>query len=215
MEKKYQIIYIWSFIIIGAIILILLYTPTGGNISKTNSINNSNIIINPTVDFESGIINSQNKRVIVKHQPLINNFYSSQNFSSNSNYSLVSENDKQQLPQSKSLLIVDSETNYRKSKNYKKNTDDTRYSSPVSFTSPFSSSSKVSSEPRNLTNITSIAEPFSETTSDNSVMQKGVESTSSLLDPGDDPVNPLPIGKGIIPFFIFAALYSIIIKFRK
>jgi hypothetical protein len=55
MEKKYQIIYIWSFIIISGVILLLLYTPLGGDIHYAAYKEQNRYAVSPGVNYERQI----------------------------------------------------------------------------------------------------------------------------------------------------------------
>jgi hypothetical protein len=55
MEKKYQIIYIWSFIIISGVILLLLYTPLGGDIHYAAYREQNRYAVSPGVNYERQI----------------------------------------------------------------------------------------------------------------------------------------------------------------
>ncbi len=57
MEKKYQIIYIWSFIIISGIILLLLYTPLGGDLHYAAYSEQSRYAVSPGVNFDRQVGN--------------------------------------------------------------------------------------------------------------------------------------------------------------
>lgn len=57
MEKKYQKLYIWSFIIISGIILTMLYTPLGGNL-HSSAYGDYNNYSSPGVNFNGGIGNA-------------------------------------------------------------------------------------------------------------------------------------------------------------
>lgn len=55
MEKKYQIIYIWSFIIISGIILLLLYTPLGGDLHDAAYREQGRYTVSPGVNYSSQV----------------------------------------------------------------------------------------------------------------------------------------------------------------
>jgi|GEM_PF-2552265 len=55
MEKKYQIIYIWSFLIISGIILLLLYTPLGGDLHYAAYNEQGRYNVAPGVNFSSQV----------------------------------------------------------------------------------------------------------------------------------------------------------------
>lgn len=55
MEKKYQIIYIWSFLIISGIILLLLYTPLGGDLHYSAYNEQGRYNVAPGVNYSSQI----------------------------------------------------------------------------------------------------------------------------------------------------------------
>ncbi|MBN2766164.1 MAG: hypothetical protein JXR27_07285 [Paludibacteraceae bacterium] len=57
MEKKYQKLYIWSFIIISGIILLMLYTPLGGDLHNSTYGNYDNYS-SPGVNFNGRINNA-------------------------------------------------------------------------------------------------------------------------------------------------------------
>ncbi len=55
MEKKYQIMYIWSFIIISGIILLLLYTPMGGKLHYAAYSEQDRYSVAPGVNYSSQV----------------------------------------------------------------------------------------------------------------------------------------------------------------
>lgn len=55
MERKYQIIYIWSFIIVSAVVLILLYTPMGGNLHKAAYGEQYRYTVAPGVNYQTQV----------------------------------------------------------------------------------------------------------------------------------------------------------------
>lgn len=55
MERKYQIIYIWSFIIISGIVLLLLYTPLGGNLHYAAYSEESRYNVAPGVNYQTQV----------------------------------------------------------------------------------------------------------------------------------------------------------------
>lgn len=55
MEKKYRIIYIWSFIIVSGIILLLLYTPLGGDLHYAAYSEQSRYAVAPGVNYQSQV----------------------------------------------------------------------------------------------------------------------------------------------------------------
>lgn len=57
MEKKYQKLYIWSFIIISGLVLAMLYTPLGGNL-YTSTYGNYDKYTNPGVNYNGRIGNA-------------------------------------------------------------------------------------------------------------------------------------------------------------
>ena len=57
MEKKYQKLYIWSFIIISGLVLAMLYTPLGGNLHNSTYGNYDNYTT-PGVNFNGRIGNA-------------------------------------------------------------------------------------------------------------------------------------------------------------
>jgi len=55
MEKKYQIIYIWSFIIISGLILLLLYTPLGGDLHNAAYREQYRYNVSPGVNYSNQV----------------------------------------------------------------------------------------------------------------------------------------------------------------
>jgi len=55
MEKKYQIMYTWSFIIISGIILLLLYTPMGGKLHYAAYSEQGRYAVAPGVNYSSQV----------------------------------------------------------------------------------------------------------------------------------------------------------------
>ena len=57
MERRFQKIYVWSFIIVAGIVMLLLYTPIGGNLYTWNG-DDQLYQLQPGVDFNKRITNS-------------------------------------------------------------------------------------------------------------------------------------------------------------
>lgn len=55
MGRKYQIIYIWSFIIVSGVVLLLLYTPMGGNLHKAAYGEKNRYMVAPGVNYQTQV----------------------------------------------------------------------------------------------------------------------------------------------------------------
>lgn len=55
MERKYQIIYIWSFIIVSGVVLLLLYTPMGGDLHKAAYGERYRYMVAPGVNYQTQV----------------------------------------------------------------------------------------------------------------------------------------------------------------
>ena len=64
MEKKYQTIYVLSFVIVAGFILLLLYTPLGGGLHKSTTIYN---VENTSVNFGGKIANAPRIKASQSH----------------------------------------------------------------------------------------------------------------------------------------------------
>ena len=211
MERKYQIVYIWSFIIISGIVLLLLYTPIGGELHRATSSEQYRYNTAPGVNYDtqigrfSGANSSGTNYGGGTPSAYVSPNMKSGNISYNgstaaSNQSFNSGNGSAGLS---GIGISKTKT----------------ASSGASgglggITAPIGggSSSSVSSGG-------GMSTPFAAANTGTSVMQKaGEEATAGddELDPGDDPNgNPLPLGNDLLVLFSIAAIFSGYKFFRK
>jgi len=201
MEKKYQILYIWSFIIVAGIILLLLYTPIGGSLHQSNDI--SYYRYNTGVDFGGKITNSPR---IKAAQP---NVESEEEIKNNID-----------LPKFKSTVIrknrnnsVNIQPDYSIDKMSK--SEDAVNQGAGSLSNPFFASKTGKNNGSNSTFQGNVQknELFANeinTNSNTTVMQKGTNETTNNSDPGGDPNgNPIPVGNEFPVLLLLATVYFI------
>jgi len=212
MEKKYQIIYIWSFIIVSSIILLLLYTPLGGDLHQSDS--NEYNIVNTSVNFGGEISNSPKRS------------YTQQSNSGNSVAAIPSYAPKKSRYVSTNNTVGG--TNNLSNNGYSVNSKST-LSSAQSTSSGGNGGGGMSTAfggggGSNSSENTSSQgfggganSPFSSSTpgSSVSVMQKATNDINDLSDPGgEDPIgDPLPVGDGL--YFIIAMAVVYVLKTKK
>lgn len=209
MEKKYQIIYIWSFIIVSCIILLLLYTPLGGDLHQTSSTNYT--VVNTTVDFGGGIANSPKNKV-------------SQYRSKDETY-ISRANDSRGYSQStftstRPTVTDNSQANY--AVGFKSNSgSQSSKGNGSGIGNSILSKSKSSAASGEAQSGGVVVSPFSTSTpasaNSGAVIQKATNDVTDLSDPGgEDPTgDPLPIGDGIYPMTILLFIYALSIFFKK
>lgn len=206
MEKKYQIIYIWSFIIVSSLILLMLYTPLGGDLHQSDSDQYS--IANTSVNFEGRISNLPKRNYSQQSTSGDNNLpsHSSRNFKSASVHS--NRGAINNLPNNGSSV------NSKRTLSSAQSTGGSN-GNIAAASSTFgggklnaSSSSNSQSEVDNS--------PFSTSTPNSgSVMQRNNnETTDNLSDPGGDELvgDPLPIGDGLYLLISMALVYVFRLK---
>lgn len=209
MERKYQIIYIWSFIIVSSIILLLLYTPLGGDLNQSS--NNEYSIENNSVDFGGKISNSPRRS------------YSEQSVSG-SGVNVIPTYRKNNKTFSTNNTNTGTADNFSNN-TYSVNTRSTMSTAQTGGNSGGGGGVAPGVFGTGKADATSSAgsgssyggganSPFSTTTpSSNSVMQKSTSGTNAgndLTDPGgEDPIgDPLPIGDGLYLLIAMVLVYS-------
>jgi hypothetical protein len=210
MEKKYQKLYIWSFIIVSGIILMLLYTPLGGNLHKsTYAYQEYN---NTSVNFGGRIANAPKRG---KYNQSSNNDAININ---RSGYSVLS---KPIVSPSGSSSSFNSTANYQPSnKSELSNTG----GSGAPGNGMMALGSKGGSGNSGSGSVGGVGGGlFSSGNSSNSsggVMQKGTQAGFTPADPGgsddeeEDLGGPLPVGNGLY-FLLFMALIYGLFKFKN
>jgi hypothetical protein len=208
MEKKYQKIYIWSFIIISGVILLLMYTPLGGNI-HSSTYGNDDFRGYTRVDFSSSFKNAPK---------------TSKNYNSNRNSNIPNQNSDYSVL---SRPIVSSTPSYttRSNSNAYQNVHSNKSKNTASSNggggagggmialgARGSSSSAVSSS-RGFSTGGGLFN--SSTDGSTSTMQKAGEDEFIIADPGgeEDLGDPLPVGDGLYLLLFFALIYGFY-KFR-
>lgn len=200
MEKKYQIIYIWSFIILACFILLLLYTPVGGRLNQPST--KVYTTMNKSVHFNGAIANS----------PRIKS----------SNQSVSSENE---IPVASNLPNYKQKSNsYQKATRSQSAYDYSVVSQTVETSKTSSEMSGglavIGSRGGNATNSNNVYsenlnQPFSEQSVGSQMQKAPPPPPGDPHDPGGDPTgNPLPVGDGLTILFALAVLYTIFI-YRK
>jgi hypothetical protein len=210
MEKKYQIIYIWSFIIVSGIILLLLYTPLGGDLHYAAYNEQGRYNVAPGVNYSSqvgGFSGGTSSGGSYNYSPSVS-AYTSPNYKaiSSANYSTAT-NFGSSASYSGGGLALPNRTvsggggagssgmgmmavgGGRKSSNEVSNA--------------FSGGGSMGGS---LFNTTTLA--------DGGVMQKGTNDEDdpppvNPLDPGGDPTNPpLPLGDDIKILLLFGVVFA-------
>ena len=211
MERKYQIIYIWSFIIVSSIILLLLYTPMGGDLHQSS--NNEYSIVNTSVNFGGKISNSPRRS------------YSQQGGGENKSNVLPTYYKRNAKSVSTNNAGGGTTDNFSNG-TYTVNSRSTLSSAQnaVGSTGGGAASTVFGGGKSNTTSSGSSGSygggansPFSNATpSSSSVMQKATSGIDDLSDPGgEDPIgDPLPIGDGLYLLILMVLIYGSF-KFKK
>ena len=211
MERKYQIIYIWSFIIISGIVLLLLYTPIGGELHQATYNEQYRYSTAPGVNYQTQIgsfgggstsgsnyNNSAPEAYVSPNLKSGNISYNGSTAASNQSFSSGGS--------SAGLSGV----NTSKSKTSAAGTS----GGIGGVTAPMGGGSTSSSASGG-----GMSTPFAAANTGTSVMQKaGEEATANddELDPGGDPNgNPLPLGNDLLVLFSIAVIFSAYKYFRK
>jgi hypothetical protein len=203
MEKKYQIIYIWSFIIISGIVLLLLYTPLGGDIHYAAYNEQDRYSVSPGVNYSSQIGSLSNG-----------------GSGGNSSYGYYSAPSQYSSPtfQGTSSASSSSLNSVKSTNGYSSSGITTRSSKTKTGSGGGSSASGVlgmskskESEVNNTFNGGSgFGGTLVNTTQTPNVIQRGTTEDGDPLDPGGDPTgNPLPIGNELGVLFSLALIFSI------
>lgn len=202
MEKKYQIIYIWSFIIISGIVLLLLYTPLGGDIHYAAYSEQDRYVVSPGVNYSNQIGSLSNG--------------SSGNSSGYGYYSSPSQYS------SESFKGVSSSVNSTSGKSFNSNSgfNSTGLSLKNGKNKTGSGGGEGSAigvsgvSRRSSVNENTFANNLGGTmltttnSSTGTVMQRGTQNEEDPLDPGGDPGgNPLPLDNELIVLMVIAMVY--------
>lgn len=200
MEKKYQIIYIWSFIIISGIVLLLLYTPLGGDLHYAAYNEQNRYAVSPGVNYSSQI-----------------GSLSGSNSGSSSSYGYYTAPSPyaSQSFQSISSANTTSGSSIGSGNGYNSSGLTTRSARAKSGEGSGGSSSgfsgmTVGGKRTEVNNTFSSGSGIggsltNTTTGTSTVIQRGATEEGDPLDPGGDPTgDPLPIGNelGILLFFV-------------
>ncbi|OIP84316.1 MAG: hypothetical protein AUK44_02975 [Porphyromonadaceae bacterium CG2_30_38_12] len=203
MEKKYQIIYIWAFIIVSGIVLLLLYTPLGGNLHYAAYNDQYRYMVAPGVD--------------ASHQ--IGASFSGPSASRSYNYSIpsIAYTSPSFKAGSGSFTTRSSPSNF--SSGYSAGGGFT-LSSNRSFSAGGSGGGSGlgllavgggnSSDGDNNGSVGGFGGGFNPGSSNTTVMQRGTSGIDDELDPGGDPTSPplgLPLGNELYVLLFFAASY--------
>ncbi len=207
MERKYQIIYIWSFIIISGIVLLLLYTPLGGDLHYAAYSEQGRYAVSPGVNYSSQVGSfsgagsssgasyryspSQSAYVSPSLQNISGGGFStsSSTISSSANYGggggIALSNKK-----------INSSGGGSSGGSFGMSVGGQQSSTEVSNT--FSGGGSMGGSLFNSTVI-----------NDGGVMQRGEEDEVDPMDPGGDPTNPpLPIGNELGVLMLFAGIFA-------
>ena len=212
MEKKYQIIYIWSFIIISGVILLLLYTPLGGDIHYAAYREQNRYAVSPGVNYErqigamSGVNAGNNGSYGYSAAP---SPYNSESFRAISSGGISTSSSIRSSSGGVGGGITTLSSRTRTSGGGSGSGGSMgigvggRKSTEVSNT--FASGGGIGGSIVNTTG-----------TNTGGVMQRGTTGEDDPLDPGGDPGgNPLPIGNEMGILTLMAGLFAIYKWFKK
>ncbi len=216
MEKKYQIIYIWSFLIISGIILLLLYTPLGGDLHYAAYNEQGRFNVAPGVNYSSqigGFSGGSSSGGSYNYSPTVSayksptynviggggNYATSSNFGSSASYGggggLALSN--------KTITSSGGVGGSGGSGMMAVGGGNRQSSNEVSNT--FSGGGDLGGS---LFNTTTLA--------DGGIMQKGTEDEAKPLDPGKDSSgDPLPLGDDLGILMLIASFFALYIRFKK
>jgi len=213
MEKKYQIIYIWSFLIISGIILLLLYTPLGGDLHYAAYSEQGRYNVAPGVNYSSqigGFSGASTSGGSYSYSPSVS-AYTSPSFkvSSGANYSTTTFGNSASYGGGGGLALPN--------KTISSSGGSAGGSSGMGMMAAGGGGRRSSNEVSNsfsgggslggsLFNTTNLA--------DGGVMQKGDEDdpppSGDPVDPGGEPTgDPLPIGNELGILLLLASVFSI------
>lgn len=214
MEKKYQKLYIWSFIIISGLVLAMLYTPLGGNL-HTSTYGNYDNYTTPGVNFNGRIGNAPKGGRATQAR----NYNDEIPVNSGSTYSVLS----------KPVVVGNngstSHSNLQNG-NYQASSLGSDRSNGGLISGSAGGSGMIAlgggrsgGSAGNATGSYPGGGLFSNTTpsaTNEGVMQKGTSSSGvTLSDPGGDSTgNPLPVGDGFYVLILFGLLYGYF-KYRQ
>lgn len=206
MEKKYQIIYIWSFLIISGIILLLLYTPLGGDLHYAAYNEQGRYNVAPGVNYSSqigGFSGGSSSGGSYNYSPTVSAYKST-------TYNVVGTG-----------ANYSSATNFGSSASYSGGGGIALSNKSISGSggSGGSGMMAVGGGSRGSSNGGSNnfsgggvlgGSLFNSTTlADGGVMQKGTQGTEGPLDPGNEPLeDPLPIGDELGILMLLVSLFT-------
>lgn len=207
MERKYQIIFIWSFIIISGIVLLLLYTPLGGNLHYAATGDEYRYYVAPGVNYQTQVGSFSSNINTRKDKELI-----SQNYIPQMSTGLGSD-EFNHLSSSTNSSLNSSYNNYKSVNQVSKSTQGVGIGAGsvvganvlAGGSRSISSSVVKANEANNGGGM-----PFS--SYNNSVMQKatdGTDGTDDTADPGGDPNGPpLPLNDELAVMLVLISFFT-------
>lgn len=188
MKKNYNIIYIWSFIILIGFFLILLYTPIVDNFNHS-SVSTYNII-NTTVDFKT-------LKIYSPKQKNTKNTESEDNIPNNDIFKIKIS----KLKTKKTQLQYYNDYNIIETNNI--NSINTESNFSLLTTNGKKSNSKINYSDYSITD-------FLNSTTNNKVPFDNLGNGVMITDPGGDPIGqPIPIGNGFFTLLLLSFFYII------
>lgn len=203
MDKKYQLIYIWAFILVLGIILILLYTPLGGNLYTATSGEQNKQNIAPGVNYQTQI-GSLGNTASKNHS---SNTYNAPYFSDAFRSGALTTNTNNQTFTNSNFGGSIGTSGSSNAGNNTRATGASAGSGALIAFSPISSQSNNATSGENFLFGSSITSTYS--TSDNGIVQRAPHNEEDPHDPGGDPIgDPLPLGADLILVLIGVAYYG-------
>jgi hypothetical protein len=207
MEKKYQIIYIWSFIIISGLILLMLYTPLGGRLHQ--SIGNRSEIITPSVDFGGQIGNSPK--------------FAQNNYQRDDEAGTeIASAERKQAGVLQSAPVSNSD-GFNQSMGQDVNRTSRKYAATSTASGTETLAGGVLTHKKNGNSISNsnlasanINQPFSDNGTANAPVQRANNANNNTLaDPGGVPLGqPIPVGDGMVVLIVLSIGY-LFVKFNS
>lgn len=207
MEKKYQIIYIWSFLIISGIILLILYTPIGGDLHYAAYREQGRYAVAPGVNYSSqvgGFSGGSSSGGSYNYSPSVS-AYTSPNYKavSAANYSTSTNFGSSASYSAGGGLALPNKTissgGGSSSGTGMMAVGGGRQQSSNEVSSTFSGGGSMGGS---LFSTTTIA--------DGGVMQRGTTGEDDPLDPGGDPLGePLPLGDEFGILLLLSSIFAI------
>jgi hypothetical protein len=190
MEKKYRIIYIWSFLIISGIVLLLLYTPLGGDLHYAAYSEQNRYAVAPGVNYQSQVGSLSSGGSSAGYSSPLPSAYMSESYK-NGTLANASYTTSSGFNTTSNSYSAGSGISMRNSKSAK--------NEQTGSGSAFTLGGVGKKSGSEISNQSSVGGGLggslnSTTTSTGGVMQRGAADEGDPLDPGGDPTgDPLPL----------------------